>query len=171
MELFENTGDQNKAKMMLENIDNMKILNKRADNSKMKTKNSKYHNAKKQEKKKKDGSMEFADGDTRKDGSISASGDGSVALSDGIDAKDGSMQYTGGDGIKDISKELYGPATDISAILESLKNTTAKVFVGGGDAVSATNKLGYGNSFYYKSTGGGATLEYIIDKSLAALEE
>lgn len=56
-------------------------------------------------------------------------------------------------------------------VLESLKNAPAKVFVGGGDAVSATNKLGFSNDFYYKSTGGGATLEYIIDKTLAALED
>lgn len=56
-------------------------------------------------------------------------------------------------------------------LLTTLKNSTAKTFVGGGDAVSATNKLGFENSFYYKSTGGGATLEYIIDKTLLAMED
>lgn len=57
------------------------------------------------------------------------------------------------------------------SLLTTLKNSAAKTFVGGGDAVSATNKLGFENSFYYKSTGGGATLEYIIDKTLLALED
>lgn len=61
----------------------------------------------------------------------------------------------------------YGTKT----LLEKLENSKGKVFVGGGDAVSATNKLGFENSFYYKSTGGGATLEYIIEKKMSALEE
>lgn len=56
-------------------------------------------------------------------------------------------------------------------LLKELANSNGKVFVGGGDAVSATNKLGYKDAFYYKSTGGGATLEYIISKRLAALED
>jgi len=56
-------------------------------------------------------------------------------------------------------------------ILEILKNSRAKTFVGGGDALSATNKLGYENAFYYKSTGGGATLEYIIEKKMLAMED
>lgn len=56
-------------------------------------------------------------------------------------------------------------------LLNILYKSNKKVFVGGGDAVSATNKLGYKDSFYYKSTGGGATLEYIIEKKLIALED
>ena len=56
-------------------------------------------------------------------------------------------------------------------LLNILKKSNKKVFIGGGDAVSATNKLGYNDSFYYKSTGGGATLEYIIEKKLIALED
>lgn len=56
-------------------------------------------------------------------------------------------------------------------LFEILANSDAKIFVGGGDAVSAANKLGFENSFYYKSTGGGATLEYIINKKMSALEE
>lgn len=56
-------------------------------------------------------------------------------------------------------------------LLSILKKSNKKVFIGGGDAVSATNKLGYSDSFYYKSTGGGATLEYIIEKKLIALED
>ncbi|MBE6157067.1 MAG: phosphoglycerate kinase [Firmicutes bacterium] len=61
----------------------------------------------------------------------------------------------------------YGTKT----LLEKLSNSNAKVFVGGGDAVTATNKLGFNNTFYYKSTGGGATLEYIINKNMSALED
>ena len=57
------------------------------------------------------------------------------------------------------------------SLLNLLKESDVKTFVGGGDAVSATNKLGFEDAFYYKSTGGGATLEYIIDKSLKALED
>ena len=57
------------------------------------------------------------------------------------------------------------------SLLNLLKENDVKTFVGGGDAVSATNKLGFEDAFYYKSTGGGATLEYIIDKSLKALED
>ena len=57
------------------------------------------------------------------------------------------------------------------SILTKLKNSKAKVFVGGGDSISSVNNLGFKDSFYYKSTGGGATLEYIINKSAKALEE
>lgn len=57
------------------------------------------------------------------------------------------------------------------SLLNLLKESDVKTFIGGGDAVSATNKLGFEDAFYYKSTGGGATLEYIIDKSLKALED
>ena len=56
-------------------------------------------------------------------------------------------------------------------LFEILKDSQKNVFVGGGDAVSAANKLGYKNSFYYKSTCGGATLEYIIEKKLIAMED
>ncbi len=56
-------------------------------------------------------------------------------------------------------------------ILNYLSKSEAKVFVGGGDAVSSVNKLGYKDAFYYKSTGGGATLEYIIKGKLEALED
>jgi len=57
------------------------------------------------------------------------------------------------------------------SLLKLLEESNVKVFVGGGDALSSTNKLGFQNSFYYKSTGGGATLEYIIEKRMVALED
>ena len=56
-------------------------------------------------------------------------------------------------------------------ILESLSKSNAKTFAGGGDAVSSINKLGFSGKLYYESTGGGATLEYIIEKKLIALED
>ena len=65
--------------------------------------------------------------------------------------------------------ELYKDGT--YNLLEILKKSKNKVFVGGGDAVSSVNKLGFSDSFYYKSTGGGATLEYIIKGYAPALDE
>ena len=56
-------------------------------------------------------------------------------------------------------------------LLKILSDSNKKVFVGGGDAVSSVNKLGFSDSFYYKSTGGGATLEYIIKRYAPALED
>ena len=56
-------------------------------------------------------------------------------------------------------------------LLKILSESDKKVYIGGGDAVSSVNKLGFKNSFYYKSTGGGATLEYLINGKLAALDE
>lgn len=51
-----------------------------------------------------------------------------------------------------------------------LKNSKAKVIIGGGDTVMAVHKFGYENDFAFLSSGGGATLEYIADKTLKALE-
>ena len=56
-------------------------------------------------------------------------------------------------------------------LLKILKDCNKKVFVGGGDVVSSVNKLGFSDDFYYKSTGGGATLEYIINGYAIALED
>ncbi len=55
-------------------------------------------------------------------------------------------------------------------LLEDLYNSKAKVFVGGGDTVSAVTKFGYSDKFYYLSSGGGATLEYVAYGKLKALE-
>lgn len=55
-------------------------------------------------------------------------------------------------------------------IFNILSKTNAKVVIGGGDSVGAANALGYKNSFYYLSTGGGATLEYLAKGSLVALD-
>lgn len=51
-----------------------------------------------------------------------------------------------------------------------LAASKAKIIVGGGDGVSAVRKFGYEKQFDYLSSGGGATLDYIIDGKLDALE-
>lgn len=51
-----------------------------------------------------------------------------------------------------------------------LANSGAKIIVGGGDSVSAVKKFGYQNKFDYLSSGGGATLDFIIDGKLDALD-
>ena len=66
-------------------------------------------------------------------------------------------------------KEIYKTGT--VSLLKLLKESDSKVFVGGGDAVSSVNKLGFQNDFYFKSTGGGATLEYIINGYAPALKD
>jgi phosphoglycerate kinase len=58
------------------------------------------------------------------------------------------------------TKEIYG----------ILAKSETNVIVGGGDAASAARNFGFANSFTYISTGGGATLEYIVNESLPALE-
>lgn len=55
-------------------------------------------------------------------------------------------------------------------LLKDLADTYAKVYIGGGDTVSAVNKFGFTNSYTYLSSGGGATLEYIAYGKLKALE-
>lgn len=55
-------------------------------------------------------------------------------------------------------------------LFKVLKESGVKVIIGGGDTASAVKKFGYSNDFYFISSGGGATLEYIADKTLKALE-
>ncbi len=54
--------------------------------------------------------------------------------------------------------------------LKMLESSNAIKIVGGGDTVSFVNQLGYQKSFTYISTGGGATLEYIAEGKLLALD-
>ena len=49
-------------------------------------------------------------------------------------------------------------------------SSTTDIIIGGGDASSSIHNFGYDNKFKYVSTGGGATLEYIINESLPALD-
>lgn len=55
--------------------------------------------------------------------------------------------------------------------LSILKNSNKTVVVGGGDSVSAVNQFGFGNSFSYLSSGGGATLKYLATERLEGLEK
>ena len=55
-------------------------------------------------------------------------------------------------------------------LFKALATTSGKVIIGGGDTASACKKFGFENVFYFISSGGGATLEYIADGNLKALE-
>lgn len=55
-------------------------------------------------------------------------------------------------------------------LFKVLSESGKKVIVGGGDTASAVAKFGYLDKFSFTSSGGGATLEYIADKKLKALE-
>lgn len=57
-----------------------------------------------------------------------------------------------------------------SNLFKILNDSGKKVIVGGGDTASACNKFGFKDSFDFISSGGGATLEYIADGTLKALE-
>ena len=61
-------------------------------------------------------------------------------------------------------------ANGTKEIYSILANSGTSVIVGGGDAVSAVRNFGFSDSFTYISTGGGATLEYIVNESLPALD-
>lgn len=51
-----------------------------------------------------------------------------------------------------------------------LSQNNIKTLIGGGDSISAINKLHINKNFYHISTGGGATLEYIAQGTLPAIE-
>ena len=55
-------------------------------------------------------------------------------------------------------------------LLNVLEDSGADIIFGGGDSVSAVHKFMPNNSFKYLCTGGGATLEYIANGTLPALE-
>ncbi len=61
-------------------------------------------------------------------------------------------------------------ATGTRELLERIANTPINKIVGGGDGVSAVNYFNLQDKFTYLSTGGGATLEYIIQGSLPAID-
>jgi len=98
--------------------------------------------------------------------------------------KDGDLIYDNIPNIYDILKDtdivfLNGTAGKYEdkkysagtvKLFNDLSNSDAKVIIGGGDTVSAVNNLGFDNKFYYLSSGGGATLEYVAYEKLKSLE-
>lgn len=63
--------------------------------------------------------------------------------------------------------EFKNGTTEIFNILKEIQN---HVVIGGGDTTSAMNNLGFKNVFENVSSGGGATLEYIANKTLPGIE-
>ena len=60
--------------------------------------------------------------------------------------------------------------TGTRELLEEIANNKAIKVVGGGDGVSAVKYFHFEEKFTYLSTGGGATLEYIINGGLPAID-
>ena len=56
------------------------------------------------------------------------------------------------------------------ALFSSLKNNPAIKIAGGGDTLNAINEFGMQDAFTFLSSGGGASLEYISNNNLAALD-
>ncbi len=60
-------------------------------------------------------------------------------------------------------------ATGTRELLDTISKSNAIKIVGGGDGVSAVKYFNMGDRFSFLSTGGGATLEYIINEGLPAI--
>lgn len=74
--------------------------------------------------------------------------------------------FNGPLGVYEIEKAIIGTSEVIKASISS----KAKVILGGGDIVSAYNNLNILSDLYHISTGGGATLEYISNEKLPAID-
>jgi 3-phosphoglycerate kinase len=67
-----------------------------------------------------------------------------------------------------FEEESFSKGTD--AIYKCLKENNIKTLIGGGDSAASVNHLGYKDSFFHISTGGGATLDYLSGKNLPGIE-
>ena len=67
-----------------------------------------------------------------------------------------------------FEEEAFSKGTD--AIYNYLEENNIKTLIGGGDSAASVNHLGYQNSFFHISTGGGATLDYLSGKKLPGIE-
>ncbi len=95
-ELFDNTADREAVAIVLDSIDNMKRLNRRGDNVKMKSTDPSYNQAKKEL-------------DRRK---------AFEKYPELISNAD--REYMNGDGRKNLEKETYGPVTDIPSLITEM---------------------------------------------------
>jgi glyceraldehyde 3-phosphate dehydrogenase len=72
-------------------------------------------------------------------------------------------------GVVENEKYKYGSEMLVNFLIEAIhKNPHKKVIVGGGDTGGFVNK--YRNNFTHISTGGGASIEYIINNGLVGLD-
>ena len=67
-----------------------------------------------------------------------------------------------------FEEEAFSKGTD--EIYKYLKENNIKTLIGGGDSAASVNLLGYQDSFFHISTGGGATLDYLSGKKLPAID-
>lgn len=74
--------------------------------------------------------------------------------------------WNGPVGVSEFSNFEYGT----KSLCEVLKDSNAKVVIGGGDSASATIRFGFKDSFSHISTGGGASLEFVEGKTLPGIE-
>src|SRR3989344_811870 len=105
-------------------------------------------------------------GDVKNDEIILDAGPDTVKLFSKVIEDAGTVVWNGPLGAFEIKK--FGKAT--RDLAEELKNTKARVIIGGGDIVRAIHEAGAEKSIYYQSTGGGAMLEYLAEGTLPALE-
>ena len=66
-------------------------------------------------------------------------------------------------------KKILTIILDGFGMREDIYGNAVKI-VGGGDGVSAAKHFNLGDRFTFLSTGGGATLEYIINEGLPAID-
>ena len=73
--------------------------------------------------------------------------------------------WNGPVGVYEFSNYINGS----KELMSFLGSVSAVKILGGGDIVSCMDMLSCGSSVTYVSTGGGATLEYIVNKKLPGL--
>ena len=74
--------------------------------------------------------------------------------------------WNGPVGVSEFKNFEYGT----KEICKLLKESSAKVIIGGGDSAAAAIRFGYKNEFYHISTGGGASLKFMEGEELPGLK-